>query len=46
VVAALCVGVLLCLGGLLAWALVDPLAPDCDFQRTAGNWQPECVQGR
>ena len=44
IVLALCAGALL--GGVLVWSIVDPPAPNCDYQATAGNWQPACVPGR
>lgn len=39
---ALCAGALL--GGAIMWAAMEPLPPDCAYQRTAGNWQPGCVE--
>jgi hypothetical protein len=42
-VAALAVALLVV---VMMWAVAEPLPPDCDLQRTAGNWQPACESAR
>lgn len=39
---ALLAGMLL--GAAIMFAAVEPLPPDCTYQRTPGNWQPDCAE--